>query len=190
MKLTSMHIYEGDFEPCQDPAYIIVPTTILKELSLVLRIVKLEDSLFKHAPENKTAPNGSKRPPPIFQRLKKLAPKGIGQLTHLTDNGRLLTRTQDVERAVRMTRGFWTQPPPELSTELQQLISEYGISSPPFQHMPLPPADLHVEVFLGTGDTATGSDRAPLCLITHGPAHCRTDTARLLVTNHDGSDAG
>ncbi len=100
MKLTSMRVYEGYLEPCQDPAYIMVPTLILKELSLVLRVVEMEDSLFKHAPENKTEPGGSRRPAPIFQRLKKAVPKGIGQLTHLTDNGQLLTQTQDVERAL------------------------------------------------------------------------------------------
>ena len=124
MQLAAIHVHEDELEPCQDPQYVMAPTILLKELSLVLRIIDLENSLYQHDSMNKTAPNVHKRQPAIFQRLKKLAPKGIGQLTTLQNSSGLITTTKEVEQEVRATRGFWTEPPPELAQNLQDLLKE------------------------------------------------------------------
>ncbi len=118
---------------------------------------------------NKTAPYIHARQPAIFQRLNKLAPKGIGQLTTLRNSSGLITTTKEVEQEVRATRGFWTEPPPELAKNLQDLVREYARTSQPFQHMSSPDRNLYVEVILGTGDTATGSDGAPYALLRMAP---------------------
>ncbi len=61
------------------------------------------------------------------------------------------------------------EPPPELSSELQAIIREYARTTTPFADMPLPAVDRYVEVLLGTGDTATGSDGAPHALLRMAP---------------------
>ncbi len=48
MRVASLHVCEHDLESRQDPEFVMAPTTLLRELSLVLRVIAIEDSLFRH----------------------------------------------------------------------------------------------------------------------------------------------
>ncbi len=157
MRHTSLHIDCSSSPPKAVGDSCLVPTAVLRELALSIRVADMQEELYNSGPSSVKRP-GSKGPPIKFQRLQKLNPKGVGALAYLNHGNQLATSTADVDQAVRATRKVWTEPPPALTQPVLDLLHMHRNQTEPCNRMQFPPLSLYISTILSTSDSAAGFD--------------------------------
>jgi ribonuclease HI len=167
----------SQFPPGRNGTRTLPRDTVLSLLE-ALDLEDMQECIFLNAPSELKATMGHNTVPRIWARIKTLAPKAAGTLSHLlTKEGTLLTSPAEVEKEVRSTRPFWTCPSPPLAQELLELLPEYATTAPVLSHIPPPGVEVIQQVLHKTGDSAPGIDGLPYALYRLIP-----ETTALCVT--------
>ena len=153
--------------PAASNGDLIVPTSVLRTLLDAHNVGEMQRSVFHSAPQEvQQAAGTTKASPAIWKRLKKLEPKAAGSLTHLrTSNGTIITDPILVEKEVRSTRGFWTEPPPALDPQLLAALPAYAEGSASMASLEPPDMAEYLASIHRTADSAPGTDGLPYALL-------------------------